>query len=240
VLPPFSFIHFSCNPKAPGVLPPRLGATAPRVPAWEPNLLSTLSDIQSGPDGFSNRIQRHHWQGGPRRHPDRMVLRGHANFVRLLGVAEWIEKAQRAIRRNHQSRVSCRVRGKARKNNRNANGEAPNFGRGLSRGSVAGSLASINWPRVEPSWKLSWIPAQGRASPLRLNHRRHQATNLKIFRWNSWRLKISVKRFFRCLSRKSTSKKNGDPTLQRHPGSQAGCLRQKPAFVEPVNDNGRG
>jgi len=49
----------------------------------------------------------------------------------------------------------------------------------------------------------------------------------------------NVKRFFYRPLRQSTSKKNGDQTLQRHPESQAGASRQKPAFAQPANDNGR-
>jgi hypothetical protein len=34
--------------------------------------------------------------------------------------------------------------------------------------------------------------------------------------------------------------KDGDPTLQRHPAAQSRRLRQKSAFAQPINYNGRG
>jgi hypothetical protein len=48
-----------------------------------------------------------------------------------------------------------------------------------------------------------------------------------------------VKRFCCGPSRKSTSKKNSDPTLQGHSGAPSLGLRQKSAFAQPINDSRR-
>jgi hypothetical protein len=51
---------------------------------------------------------------------------------------------------------------------------------------------------------------------------------------------LSINRFCLVPTHKSTSEKDSDPTLQGHAGAHAGGLRQKSAFAQPINDNGRG
>jgi len=57
---------------------------------------------------------------------------------------------------------------------------------------------------------------------------------------SSRRVRLGVEHFFCGPSRKGTSQKDGDPTLQGHPAAPSLGRRQKSAFAQPVNYSGRG